>query len=173
MKRGKKRGILVLASIVALVLVLDRVTKHLVATGLREGQSWDIVPWLAPVFSVTHVTNTGAAFGLLPGWGDFFVVIAVVVIVAIIVYYLCLPHGQWLTRVALGLQLGGALGNLIDRLSQGFVIDFIDLNFWPLRSWPVFNLADSSIVVGVTLLALVVMWEERYERGLHQAVEGG
>jgi len=74
-------------------------------------------------------------------------------------------------RVALGLQLGGAIGNnLIDRPRQGFVVDFIDLNFWPFASFPVFNLADSAIVVGVTLLALVILLDERRERETPRAV---
>jgi signal peptidase II len=77
-------------------------------------------------------------------------------------------------HVALGLQLGGASGNLIDRLRfGGSVLDFIDLNFWPLRRWPVFNVADSSIVVGVTLLTLLMLWaewrEERASRELATA----
>ncbi len=140
---------------------------------LGEGQSWDIAPWLAPIFRITHVTNTGAAFGLFPKWGDFFILIAAIVIVAIILYYHHLPRGQWLMRVALGLQLGGATGNLIDRLRRGFVVDFIDLNFWPLHNWPVFNLADASIVTGVTLLALMMLWEERRERDRRRAAEDG
>ena len=93
---------------------------------------------------------------------------------AIILYYRHLPDGQRLARIALGLQLGGAVGNLVDRLRQGFVVDFIDLNFWPLHDWPVFNLADGSIVAGVTLLALLMLWEERRDRdGQQQAAGGG
>ncbi len=140
---------------------------------LGEGQSWDIAPWLAPIFRFTHVTNTGAAFGLFPGGGDFFTALAAIVIVAIITYYWHLPDGQWLVRVALGLQLGGAIGNLVDRLRQGFVVDFIDLNFWPLHNWPVFNLADSSIVAGVVLLALLMIWEERRGRDRQRVAEDG
>jgi len=151
---------LILPVLAALVLLVDQVSKRLVATYLDVGQSWDVTSWLAPIFSITHVTNTGAAFGLFPGLGGFFVVVAVVVVVAIVVYYLNLPDGQAAVRAALGLQLGGAIGNLIDRLHQGFVVDFIDLNFWPLHNWPVFNLADTAIVAGVTILAVVMLWEE-------------
>lgn len=167
-----KRDILVLPVAAALVVLVDQISKHLVATGLREGQSWGIAPWLAPIFRITHVTNTGVAFGLFPGWGDFFIVVAAAVVVAIVVYYWHLPDGQWLVRVALGLQLGGAVGNLVDRLRYSFVVDFIDLNFWPLHKWPIFNLADSSIVAGVALLALLMMWEERRERSEQRMVEG-
>jgi signal peptidase II len=154
-----------------LVVLVDQLSKHLVTAWLGEGQSWDIAPWLASVFRITHVTNTGVAFGLFRGWGGFFIVVTVVVIVVIIVYYRHLPDGQWPMRAALGLQLGGAVGNLVDRLRQGFVVDFIDLNFWPLHEWPVFNVADSSIVAGVALLAVLMIWEERREHKRQQAAQ--
>lgn len=166
----RRRDTLVLPATAALVVLVDQLSKYLVLAWLGEGQSWEIAPWLAPVFRFTHVTNTGAAFGLFREWGDFFVIVAAIVIVVIIFYYRHLPDGQRLMRVALGLQLGGAVGNLVDRLRQGFVVDFIDLNFWPLHEWPVFNLADSSIVAGVVLLALLMIWEERRER---RAIEDG
>ena len=77
-------------------------------------------------------------------------------------------------RAALGLQLGGTIGNnLVDRLRQGFVVDFIDLSFWPLHEWPLFNLADASIVTGVALLALLMLWEERRELAKQQAAADG
>jgi signal peptidase II len=155
-----------------LVLFLDQVTKYQVATWLKEGQSWDVMPWLPPLFRITPVTNTGAAFGLFPKLGDVFMAIAVVVIVAIFVYYRRLPDGQELVRLALGLQMGGALGNLIDRLRQGFVVDFIHFNYWPMRNWPVFNLADSAIVAGVVLLALLMLWEEWCELRRQPVAEG-
>jgi signal peptidase II len=146
------------------VLLADQATKHLVRASLGPGQSLPLAPWLTPVLQLTYVTNTGAAFGLFPDWSRIFIAVAVIVVVALVWYYLQLPEGQWLMHLALGLQLGGATGNLIDRLRfGGSVVDFIDLNFWPLRRWPVFNVADSSIVVGVTLLTLLMMWEERRE----------
>jgi signal peptidase II len=137
------------------------------------GQSWELSPWLAPVFHITHVTNTGAVFGLFPGAGSFFVVVSAVVIVALLIYYRQLPDGQLLVRIALGLQLGGAVGNLVDRLRLGSVVDFIDLNFWPMHNWAVFNLADSSIVTGVILLTLLMLWEEWQEQsGQRVAADG-
>lgn len=173
MKR-RRRDALILPATAALVLLVDQVSKFFVTAWLDEGQSWDIVPWLAPVFRLTYTTNTGAAFGLFPRWGGAIIVIAAIVIVAIIIYHWHLPDGQWLVRVALGLQLGGAIGNnLVDRLRQGFVVDFIDLNFWPLHEWPIFNLADSSIVAGVVLLALLMMREEWRERDRQRAAADG
>jgi signal peptidase II len=111
------------------------------------------------------VTNTGAAFGLFQNANLFFVIVGIVVSTAIVVYHRFVPDGMWLVRLSLGLQLGGALGNLIDRLTVGHVIDFLDFQIWP-----VFNVADSSIVCGAILLALLILWEERQEkRGLESA----
>lgn len=164
--RARKRVSLILAVSAAVVLLADQVTKYLVRANLKPGQSVDLAAWLSSVFRVTYVTNSGAAFGLLPGWGQFFVVVAVIVIVGVVWYYIRLSDGHWLVQLALGLQLGGASGNLVDRLRYGgSVLDFIDLNFWPLHGWPVFNLADASIVGGVTLLTLLMLWEERQAEG--------
>jgi signal peptidase II len=156
--------------VAALVLLADQATKYLVRASLGPGQSLPLAPSLTPVLQITYVTNTGAAFGLFPGWSQVFIGVAVMVIVALVWHYIQLPDGQSLMHVALGLQLGGATGNLVDRLRfGGSVLDFIDLNFWPLRRWPVFNVADSSIVVGATLLTLLMIWEEwRQERANRQ-----
>jgi signal peptidase II len=155
-----------------LILTADQITKYLVATQLEVGQSIDLIPWLAPIFSITHVTNTGVAFGMLQGLGSLFAIAHVVAAVAIIVYSLRLPPGQWALRLALGLALGGSLGNLVDRIYQGYVVDFIDVNLWPLQDFPVWNVADNSIVVGVALMIGLLMWEERQERLKQQAAEG-
>jgi signal peptidase II len=159
---------------VTLVLLLDQVSKRLVAARLNVGQSWDIAPWLSPVIRITYVKNTGVVFGLFPGMGEFFILVAAVVVVIILIYYWRLPEGQGLMQVALAFQLGGALGNLVDRLRLGgAVVDFLDLNFWPLHNWPIFNFADASIVTGVGLLALLMLWEEWRERqDVRQMAEG-
>lgn len=159
---------LLLPVVAALVLVADQVSKYLVATRLEVGQSWDIAPWLAPIFHITHITNTGAAFGMFPQFGNVFVIVAIIVIIVIIAYYRHIASGEWWMRLAFGLALGGAIGNLIDRLRQGFVVDFIDANFWPFKDFPLFNVADASISVGVTILAASLLWEEFRERGKRQ-----
>jgi len=168
--KDQKRSSLILPAVAALVLLADQATKYLVRVNLARGQSVELAPGLSHFFEITFVTNNGAAFGLFPNLGQFFVVIAVIVIVALVWYYLRLSDGHWLVQLALGLQLGGAAGNLVDRLrSGGSVVDFIDLNFWPLHNWPVFNVADSSIVVGVTFLTVLMFWEEwQEERGNRQ-----
>ncbi|MBN1262065.1 MAG: signal peptidase II [Anaerolineae bacterium] len=156
-----RKGLL-LWGVAAVVVLADQLSKLWVVNNLPEYVSVDIIPWLSPIFSFTRLSNTGVAFGLFPQFGGFFTVLSLVVVVAIVLFYRSLSSGDWLTHLALGLQIGGALGNLVDRLARGFVvIDFIDLNFWPLRDWPVFNLADSSIVVGVGLLLLATWLEER------------
>jgi signal peptidase II len=142
-----------------LTLIADRVTKFISTTNLALNETWD-PPVFDRVFSLTYTTNTGAAFGLFPNQGTLFVLIAFAVIGAIILYYRHLPDGYLVARVALGLMLGGALGNLIDRLRQGYVVDFVDFNFWPLHNWPVWNLADGAIVVGVGLLAITMLMED-------------
>ncbi len=152
---------LFLLGVAALTLVADRVTKTIVTNDLTLNETWDPpISFVTRFASVTYTTNTGAAFGLFPNQGVLFVIVAFVVIAAIIFYYRHLPDGNVLARVALGLMLAGALGNLTDRLRQGYVVDFIDLNFWPMQNWPVFNLADSAIFVGVGLLALTMLRED-------------
>jgi signal peptidase II len=140
--------------VAALVLVVDQITKHIVLTQLAVGEMWNPVRFLMPLVRVTHVTNTGAAFGMFREYGVFFAVIAVVVVIGIIGFYRYLPPHQGWLRVSLGLQLGGALGNLLDRIRLGSVVDFIDFRPWPA----VFNLADTAIVTGVAILAFFLLF---------------
>jgi signal peptidase II len=153
---GRPFSFVVLLGIAILVLVLDQLTKAWVSTSLPEGGWWSPLPGLWRVFRVTHITNSGAAFGIFPNQGNFFIFIAIIVAAAIVMYYRYLPTGDWLVRLSLGLQLGGAIGNLIDRLHYGYVVDFIDIGFWPI-----FNLADVSIVSGVAILAYCLWHEDR------------
>jgi len=136
--------------IVALVVGFDQVTKYLVSTLMDSGQSIPIINnWLY----LTYVRNPGAAFGMLPYRTVFLIVVTVLVAVFIVYYYRTLPPGYRLLRVALALQLGGAVGNLIDRVRNAYVVDFIDVSFFP----PVFNVADSAIVIGIGLF-LIAFW---------------
>ena len=151
MHREKWRGFLLLV-VAVLILVLDQISKRLVMINFSPGESWNPVAALERWVSLTYVTNTGAAFGLFPEYGGIFMVIAVVVVVVIIFYYRYVPGDQWLVQASLGLQLGGALGNLVDRLRHGHVIDFIDF-----KVWPVFNVADSSVFIGVVILSFYLL----------------
>jgi signal peptidase II len=143
------RGLLFLG-LAALVVVLDQLTKRLAEGKLRGQRS---VPVLDDIVRLTYVENRGAAFGLLQDQTAFFVLVGILVIGVIAASYRYLPRSGFRLHLALGLQLGGAIGNLIDRIRQGYVVDFVDFGY---RSnwWPVFNVADSAIVVGVALLAL-------------------
>jgi signal peptidase II len=145
-----------LPGVATVTLVIDRVSKWVVVDSLRLGESWNPVAALERWVSLTYVTNTGAAFGLFPDHGTLFMIIAVVVVAVTVFYYRYLPGDRWLVHTGLGLQLGGALGNLLDRLRYGHVIDFVDF-----KVWPVFNLADTAIVVAVTILAWHLWRDER------------
>ncbi len=152
---GLKNPILPIVALVA--LALDQASKAWIVGHMALGESRELTSWLTPILSLTHITNTGVVFGLFQGMSDLFSVVAIVAIGLIFLYYRHLPKEPRLLHVALGLQMGGALGNLIDRLTRGAVVDFIDLNFWPLHHWPIFNLADTCIVTGVVLLLWIIL----------------
>jgi signal peptidase II len=128
------------------VFALDQVTKLVVNALMHTGQS---IPIINGIFHITYVRNPGAAFGLLAHRTGFFVLATLVVAILILVYYRQLPAGHPCLRAALALQLGGALGNLADRVRLGSVVDFLDF-----QVWPVFNVADVALVTGVGLLIL-------------------
>ena len=161
------RSTWVLLVIAAATLLADQSSKYVVMTRMAPESMWAPVPAFASFFTVTYTTNTGVAFGLFKAWGTAFIGVAVVVIAAIVVYQSQVPADAWLVRAALGLQLGGAAGNLIDRLRLGHVTDFIHFHFWP-----VFNLADSAIVVGVVLLAFTMLREGQRESSRHVSSPG-
>lgn len=144
------------------VLLIDQISKNLVETRIPLYGYWAPIPALAEWLRITHTGNTGAVFGLFQGTGMFFAALAVVVSIAIIYFNFTLPGGQWLLRLALGLQLGGALGNMTDRLRQGHVTDFIDVG-----PWYIFNVADMAIVSGVILFAFVMLRDMRRENTAH------
>ena len=135
------------------VVVLDQITKALVGNLMHPYQSIEIVPYFA---NLTYLKNTGAAFGILAGTRSplrmaFFVLISSVAIGCVLYLLRNLRPGRTSLVASLSLILGGAVGNLIDRLRMGEVIDFIDLH-WHHLHWPAFNVADSSITIGVILL---------------------
>ena len=132
------------------VVALDQVTKRYVDTHLPLGASWPAESW--PV-RFMHVKNTGAAFSLLQDQTLFLTVMSVVGLGAIVLYFRFRPSDHPLLRLALALQLGGALGNLIDRARYGHVTDFIKV-----PHWPVFNVADSAITVGVATVVLFLLF---------------
>ena len=131
-------------SVAAFVLALDQATKELVRATLERGDFWPSADWAVRIH---HVTNTGAAFGILKDQTGFLIVTTFIGLAAILLYYRFPPYDHILVPLAVGMMLGGAMGNLADRIRLGRVTDFID---FPL--WPAFNVADSSIVVAVVVL---------------------
>lgn len=156
---SKARDYLILIGIAGLVVALDQWTKYLVRSQLQVGETWMPIPWLASFIRVVHWNNTGAAFGLFPEGSLIFTIIAIVVSLAIIFYFPQVPRQQVALRIALALQMGGAIGNLSSRLFQGTVTDFISVG-----TFPVFNIADSSISIGVAVLIGAMWVEERRSR---------
>lgn len=142
-----------LLSVSSIVLIVDRLTKYIAFRNLSEGESVGIVPGL---FHITLVLNSGAAFGLFKGRSAFFIASTTIIIIFICVYIWRGGCKDLLTLTALGLILGGAVGNLIDRVLFGYVIDFLDF-----RIWPVFNVADASINIGAFILAIRLILNKR------------
>ena len=153
-----------LIGIAAIIVGFDQWTKFLVRTQIPFGKSWSPWPWLEPYARIVHWQNTGAAFGMLQGFGMVFTVLSFLVAIAILFYFPRVPHSEWALRVAMVMQMGGAVGNLIDRLRQGTVTDFISLG-----TFAVFNVADASISVGTAILILAVWISERKQKKLAQA----
>ncbi len=152
--------------VAAVAIFVDQYAKYWVRANLALNQSWNPWPWLVPYARFLHTKNTGAAFGMFKDSSMVFAVIAVIVSVVIVYYALRLPAGHWWIRFALGLQLGGAVGNLIDRvLFAGNVTDFISVTIPVIKyDFAIFNVADASISTGVVLLILLMWFEGRAAR---------
>ena len=139
--------------VTALVIVLDWFTKQRVSEALELYRPVEVLSWL----NITLAHNYGAAFSFLSdagGWQRwFFIALASVVSLVLLVWLLRLPRREWVTGLGLALVLGGAIGNLVDRIQLGYVVDFIDVHFGGWH-YPAFNVADSAITCGVILLLL-------------------
>jgi signal peptidase II len=144
--RSLVRRYIFLIGVAGFVVLLDQGTKALVTGALREQPALSL---LGGLVYLVYARNSGAAFSLVPSGGTLFAVAAAVACAAILALYPRVRARAWDVRIALGLILGGAAGNLLDRVRLGYVVDFIDL-----RWWPVFNVADSAIVIGALLLAI-------------------
>lgn len=133
------------------IVVLDQLTKFLIKNNLQLSDS---IPLIKNVFHLTYVTNTGSAFGLFKGMNLVFILFSIAVIIAIFYYLRQIKKKEKLVIYSIGLLLGGTIGNLIDRIAYGAVIDFLDF-----RIWPVFNAADSAITVSIVLL-IILLWKK-------------
>ena len=164
-----------MAGLTLFLLALDQASKILVRQNLAVGEAWAPILALSKIFTITHVQNTGVAFGQMPGLGWLFMLVNLAVMVGILFYYPRIPAGQWQLRLSAALILAGDLGNVIDRLRtaaiiaqrtgslwtalpQASVTDFVDF-----QVWPVWNIADLCVVSGVTILAWTLWRAERAE----------
>ena len=166
----------IVLAVAAVIIVLDQWTKQLVRQSIPEYTATIPIPALGEYFLFEHVRNYGAAFGILQNRQMLFAAIAVVVAIAILVYVRYLPLDKKFVRVLLGLQLGGAIGNLIDRLTQldeagrGYVTDFVKMGIPGVYYWPNYNIADMAIVCGVIGLGIYILVDDiRQQRAAKEA----
>ena len=157
-----KRKYAILSVLTTLIIVLDQVTKYIVVDRFRYGESIPVIPGF---FSLTYIRNTGAAFGLLahanPAFRvPFFVIVPVVALIAIGFIFRKIPDRDIKLSSALSLVIGGAVGNLIDRVMLNYVVDFLDFHWKYQYHFPAFNVADMAICVGVGILMLDLLTQE-------------
>lgn len=139
--------------IILVVVILDQLSKYYISHTLVLHMSIPVIP---NVFHITYILNSGAAFGILENKRLLFILIAVLILVVGGYFYRKIPRQYRLLRVGLGLMAGGAIGNLIDRVATGYVIDFFDF-----RIWPVFNVADIAIVCGVAIMIYTMLFMKK------------
>jgi signal peptidase II len=159
-----KRKYTILLIVFCILLALDQVSKLVINQYVPLHQSSEVI---AGFFNIVHVQNRGAAFGLLahiPGATHIFLITSLIAIALILVYFRWIKEREVWTPICLSLILTGAVGNLIDRFRLGSVIDFLDF-YYQGWHWPAFNVADSSITIGVILLALKILWGEKKTTG--------
>ena len=167
--QNKKRGYLI-SGIVILVVIIDQVSKYLVKSFMRLGDSYNI---FGNFFKLTYIENYGMAFGIQLGNRFVFSVLSILAVFLIIYYLIQSFKGQLFMSISLSLILGGAIGNLIDRIWNGRVVDFLDFEFfniniprfellslnfsgYQLDRWPIFNIADSAVTCGMIMVTIVV-----------------
>jgi len=159
--RKRSRGLYVTVLLAILIIVADQLSKAWVLNHLGPGGDRTVVNIVPGFLRLFYVENSGAAFGMFHGSGSVLTLVAVVVVLVLAVAFRHLIGRSWLLSIALGLQFGGAVGNIIDRFRHGFVVDFINVpHFWT------FNVADSAITVGVIILAIFLIF---YESDSYQA----
>ena len=142
-----------------LIILLDQWSKYMIRTHLTMGEVFMPGFWLSQYARLVYWKNTGAAFGMFQRFGDVFMILSFVVGAAILYYFPRVPRQEWLLRLAMILQFAGAVGNLIDRLTRGYVTDFISVG-----NFAVFNVADASISTGVAVLVLDLWLKDRQEK---------
>ena len=155
------RSALLLAGTAVVLYVADQVTKALVVASLPFGAREEV---LGDLVQLWHVRNTGAAFSLFPGATWLFFVVAAGALVMIAYFYRAYRTSTTWIHIVLGAILAGTLGNLTDRLRQGYVVDFVSVGIGEIR-WPTFNVADSSLVLGIGVLVLYLSFVDERRGG--------
>lgn len=150
-----------IAILILSVILLDQFSKLYIQEAMTLGMS---CPVLAGVLHITYILNPGAAFGILENQRIFFIVVAVAMIAFLIYFYPRLASYHMVFRIGTALLTGGAVGNLIDRMRIGAVVDFIDF-----RVWPIFNIADIAIVCGVAMMMYVLLFLSNEKEGGHES----
>ena len=153
------KAYLPLVLIAGTIVILDQWTKSLVRANLAIGEVFMPDFWLSQYMRIVHWHNTGAAFGMFQDLSMVFTILSFVVILVIFCYYPRVPAEEWALRLAMSFQMGGATGNLIDRLSRGYVTDFVSVG-----RFPVWNVADACISIGTAILFFGLWWSERQGR---------
>ena len=160
-RKENQRQIIILQKVCLLVFFIigiDQLSKFLICRILSETQT---IPVIGNIFSLTLVFNTGAAFGVLRGQNLFFIIVTLCVLAVMIIFmirtnFLLLRLHDRIWNIGLSLILGGAIGNLIDRIAYGYVIDFLDF-----KVWPVFNIADSMISAGAVIIGINLLKDKK------------
>ncbi|MCY1038094.1 signal peptidase II [Staphylococcus nepalensis] len=157
MKRQYYIGISLFITLV--ILILDQITKYIITKTMQIGDSFELIP---NFLNITSHRNSGAAWGILSGKMAFFYIITVVILIVLIVFYIKEAKHNLLMQVAISLLFAGALGNFIDRVLNGEVVDFVDTYIFSYN-FPIFNVADSSLTIGVLLIIIALLKDMKTE----------
>ncbi len=158
------RGTRLFGLTILAVLILDQLSKAWIIGAFEPGAGWPVPDaGVGRFLRLVHVHNTGVAFGMFQGNNAIFVVVVLLIVAGLVAYQHRLPPDERWLSVALGLQVGGALGNLVDRLRWGHVTDFLDVRWEGVFHWPTFNVADTCVFIGVCMLAWR-LWEQDRHR---------
>ena len=157
MKRQYYIGISLFITII--ILVLDQITKFIIASSMKVGDSFEVIP---NFLNITSHRNDGAAWGILSGKMSFFFIITIIILVVLIVFYIKEAKNNVLMQIAISLLFAGALGNFIDRVLHGEVVDFVDTYIFGYN-FPIFNVADSSLTIGVLLIIIALLTDMKKE----------
>ena len=162
----------------AAVVILDQISKYIIKSSMQLYESFDV---LGSFFKITYIENAGMAFGIQMGSRPVFVALSILAAIIVFFYLMRIPNEQFLFRFSLALIMGGAIGNLIDRIAVGRVVDFLDVEFfdvslpafkflfidfpgYSLTRWPVFNVADSAVTCGMIILIWYILFQKAPEK---------